>query len=183
MVTPVCFVLLFYAAPGSAIFDSGPLLHRGLLTPPRLGSSNRLHHPTRRLNAVRSTTNPRDFRREPPSIRLCPLSVRGQEDHARASGKPLKARLLSGAPGVRNSLKGRQRVRPPRSRPPSRGGPRPRKGRTRIPVPRTQARTSRGLGKEPETGHEEGIPAGKFHGHFSVPHIHGVVRREAEDPP
>ena len=38
-----------------------------------------------------------------------------------------------------------------------------------------RVRTSRGLGKEPETGHDEAPPAGKTHGHLSVPHIYGVA--------
>ena len=68
-----------------------------------------------------------------------------------------------------------RRIRASRPRPPPRGGSRPkgRRRRTRIPVPRTHAQTSRGLGREPETGHEE-----NSHGHFSVPHAHVESRGE-----
>ena len=124
--------------------------------PPRIGDFRQPHRPSRASGAVRSPPNSRDFRREQPSSTTSVLCTCVVQDDARTSGSQ-QGTLPS--PKEADPAQGiRRRIQPSWPRPPLRGGPRPKgRRRTRIPVPRTQVRTSRGLGREVETGHEKGF--------------------------
>ena len=122
------------------------MLQRGSLTPPPLGSLNRLPHPTRLLSAVRDRpSKTRGSRRDHLDP---PLSVRGRgQDHARTSGKPPKARTPPGAPGARSLPKDRRCgwPRPPRPRPLlPRGG-------SRSTMARTPVKRQTGMGADTRT--------------------------------